>query len=147
MPNTSLNRVELIGRITQPEGVEFTDDTDTAVGRKIEFRLVTRRSIKGKNGYETKESWHNVSIYTERQIARFQRLGITRGDLVHVSGTIEYFEDPESKAQKVSIAVSSSDILNVYAAKKRAVTEEQEAAPASDEPAHDASHTDIKESV
>ena len=51
MPNTSLNRVELVGRITQPEGVEFTDHTDTAVGRKIEFRLVTRRSIKGRNGY------------------------------------------------------------------------------------------------
>lgn len=147
MPNTSLNRVELIGRITQPEGVEFTDSTDTAVGRKIEFRLVTRRSIKTRDGYETKESWHNVSIYTERQVQRFQRLGIRRGDLVHVSGSLEYFEDHESKTQKVSIAVSSSDILNVYAAKKRDVTEERGSAPDSEAAVSDSTHTDTKENA
>jgi len=128
MPNHSLNRVELVGRITQPELIEFQDVSDNTAGRKIEFRLVTRSFIRGRDGkFEVHESWHNISVYTERQLQRFTNLGIAKGDLVHLTGHVEYYGDAaDRKSQKASIAVSASDLLNVYAAKKRPQAEEQQ---------------------
>ncbi|HRY01478.1 MAG TPA: single-stranded DNA-binding protein [Beijerinckiaceae bacterium] len=129
MPNHSLNRVELVGRITQPELIEFHDNSDSTAGRKIEFRLATRSYVRGRDGKsEVHTSWHNVSVYTERQMQRFTNLGIAKGDLVHLTGHIEYYGDAaDRKSQKASIAVSASDLLNVYAAKKRLQTEEPQA--------------------
>ncbi len=135
MPNTSLNRVELVGRITQPEIIEFQSDGNTPLGQKIEFRLATRSWVRGKDGKsEVQTTWHNVSVYTERMIQRFTHLGIAKGDLVHLSGHLEYYSDAADRnSRKASIAVSSTDFLNVYAAKKRAQAEETAATAADEE--------------
>jgi single-stranded DNA-binding protein len=138
-----VNQVHLVGRITQPNIIQFTTD-DKVTGEKVEFSLVTRERFLKDGKAQFRDCWHRVSIYTRRQVERLIRLGIDKGDIVQLTGHIEYYSDEsDPKSQKATIAVSDGDLLEVYAAKKRPTFEAEQAAAGAEvapEAAHQGAH-------
>ncbi len=82
---SSLNRVELIGRVGRdPEIVHFSNG-----GSVAKFSIATSEKWKNKDGEQQEEThWHNVEVFGK--LADVVNSYVTKGKQIYVSGQVVY---------------------------------------------------------
>lgn len=80
MESTSLNRIELRGRVGQDPRVMNVGDSQVA-----RFSVATNETYKTRKGDLVEETtWHNITVWSGKSIDSFDK--IRKGTLVHLSG-------------------------------------------------------------
>lgn len=84
--SADLNLVLLIGRVGKDPEYGMVGER-----RYAKFSLATSRywMDKPSGKWNSKTQWHSISVWGY-VVDALERLGIKKGDLVHVSGSIEY---------------------------------------------------------
>jgi single stranded DNA-binding protein (ssb) len=82
MESTSLNRIELRGRVGQDPRVMSVGDSQVA-----RFSVATNETYKTRKGELVEETtWHNIAVWNGKNIDSFDK--IKKGVLVQLSGRL-----------------------------------------------------------
>jgi single-strand DNA-binding protein len=114
-----LNKVDLIGRLGQDPEIKTTNN-----GKKVaRFSLATSY----RYNQEEKTSWHTVIMW--EKLAEIIEKYVNKGDLIHVSGRIEYRSYDGTDGQKKYITEIVADRMLILNTKQAAPAEAAAPAP------------------
>jgi len=100
----TLNKVELIGFISNPEVMEMKSGS-----KLFKCSLATHENFKTRNGeWETETTWHNIVIWNE--YAKKAADELKKGSRIHLNGKIvvDQYTDKEGK-KRSAVKIQASD--------------------------------------
>ena len=105
---SSLNKVQLIGRLGRDPEVRFTSGGQAVAN----FTIATDESFKNKAGEKTKKTeWHNVVIWGNA-VENFVQKYLHKGDMVYVEGRLQTrsWEDKKNGGTRYTTEINVTDI-------------------------------------
>lgn len=100
----TLNKVELIGFISNPEVMEMKSGS-----KLFKCSLATHENFKTRSGeWETETTWHNIVIWNE--YAKKAAEELKKGSRIHLNGKIvvDQYTDKEGK-KRSAVKIQASD--------------------------------------
>lgn len=107
------NAITLVGNISEPRLIKFSDGDDNPRGELTEFWLVTTRSWKKGGEFVYEQEFHSIRIYNPRLIDKAIFSELAKGMTVSVTGRLQYDRWTDANGVEQRRAVISAEKLDI----------------------------------
>lgn len=101
------NKITLRGSITAPAHLSFLDEEENETGQMMTFSLVTSRRFRKKGKWIEVSEWHAIEIHNASFIDISIQKELKKGDIVSLTGRLQYSTYQNKDQQTVKKAVIS----------------------------------------